>query len=242
MNATSSKTIRWRIGLLMVLGVVGCNQLSGAAGIQISDAPAMPDVPDAAPEPAPPPPEPDVAPPAPDSATNDTRADGGPGVKYVFITQNTFAAAMGGRDGGDSRCAKAASAAGLTGTWIAWLSVTNSSAIDRIEHTGAYHLLDETEVVASKSELASGSISNPINMTEKRVKLTSNRGVWTGTRADGSVDATCGDWASVAPTDRGTLGSSQATDSGWTKGADQPLSGGPNWICDNAVSLYCFQK
>lgn len=165
-----------------------------------------------------------------------------PPPKLVFVTSSPFKGNLGGRDGADGLCKEAAANAGLTPTsWIAWLSITGHPAIERITHAGAYRLVNGVEVVATPAQLTTGTIEHAINVTEDDIELTTNRGVWTGTNPDGSVDATCSDWTDNSKGSTGTLASALATDEGWTKGAPDPLAPN-NWFCDNAVSLYCFEQ
>lgn len=161
--------------------------------------------------------------------------------KHVFVTNGTMSGNIGGLALADQYCTSAAKAAGLSGSWIAWLSDPETNAINRIAHNGAYALLDGTIVVESKRQLTSGRILHAIDMTENEVTLPANRGVWTGTRPDGTSDATCSGWTTNAAASIGTLASAKAVDIGWTKGA--PQSGlTDNWRCNTVVSLYCFER
>src|SRR5438105_668310 len=52
-------------------------------------------------------------------------------VKRVFVTHATFRGDFGGESFADEQCNLAAWAAGLGGTWRAWLSTSSAAAIDR---------------------------------------------------------------------------------------------------------------
>lgn len=164
-----------------------------------------------------------------------------PPPKRVFVTSTSSAANLGGLEGADERCNTLAKNAGLDGAWVAWLSTPDVNAIDRLSHLGTYVLLDGTVVVTSKQQLTSGRIEHAIDMTEGQVRLTKNRGVWTGTRGNGTADATCNGWTTDSSLVLGTLASAIASDVGWTKGA--PQAGHPdNWECATVVGLYCFER
>lgn len=161
--------------------------------------------------------------------------------KRVFVTSSSSTGNIGGLEGADERCNTLAKSAGLDGTWLAWLSTPNVNAIDRLPHLGSYELLDGTVVVTSKQQLTSGRIEHAIDMTENKERLTKNRGVWTGTRGNGTADATCNGWTTDSALVLGTLASAIASDVGWTKGA--PQGGHPdNWECNTVVGLYCFER
>lgn len=218
------------------IALVGaCNQLSGISDFQAIDAvdAAIPVVDSGPGE-------------VPDTSVPEASPDtGGPALepKRVFVTAETFTGKLGGRAGANEKCQQAALTANpaLTGTWVAWLSTAGENAIDQIKHEGPYRLLSGPEVVANKEQLKSGALSHAINVNEHLVAYTENRGVWTGTLADGTVDATCNDWGDGTSAALGTLGSAVAKDKGWTKGAPQP-SLPDNWECTASVALYCFEQ
>ena len=75
---------------------------------------------------------------------------------------------LGGLAGADAKCDLLASNAGLTGTFRAWLSDGIDSPDTRFLKAGnPYVLVDNTTVIASDwTDLTSGSIQAPINLTE----------------------------------------------------------------------------
>jgi hypothetical protein len=59
-----------------------------------------------------------------------------PPVKRVFVTSTVYTGNLGGSAGADDKCQERADAAGLGGTFKAWLSATGTgnSAFDRLSH------------------------------------------------------------------------------------------------------------
>jgi hypothetical protein len=237
MTAGILRTARrgWAIGTIATLAVgFGCNELTGAGSYVVDHS--VDAAPDVGPE------DHDVV--VVDSGpvtVPDAAIDAAPVPKRVFVTNETFSGNLGGRAGGDAKCVSAAADAGLGGQWVAWLSVPGGNAIEHIDD-GPYVLVDGSgPIAANKTELVSGHIAHAINMTESKVVLTENRGVWTGTSSNGTVAETCSGWELSSKTIYGTLGSTLATDDGWTKGAGaEPPS--EVWPCSTEVSLYCFEQ
>jgi hypothetical protein len=177
---------------------------------------------------------------APD-APPDARAP----VKRVFVTSTKSNAdlmtaghsAVNGLDGGNNLCNAAASAAGLGGSWNVWLSTSSINAIDLIPGNGPWYLVDGTTLVfASKAALTSDPMrAITLDETGHTTSGTGMTAVWTGTKADGTVDTggTCGDWS--ATTGISFVGVSGDSSADWTAS----LFG---FNCSNPqVRLYCFE-
>ena len=154
----------------------------------------------------------------------------------VFVTSATVPDGnLGGLAGGDATCTSAATAAGLPGTWTAWLSTTTTDARDRIIDA-AYELLDETVVANSKADLLDGTLDVPINRDENGTGGVNSR-VYTGTQGDGTLatnaQPNCQDWTTNGGSEGSQTGDSTLTTSGWTN------TGGLG--CGSANGrLYCF--
>jgi hypothetical protein len=192
-----------------------------------------------------------------DSATADRGApgidasDGGSGCAVgkarVFVTSALQAQGgnLGGTTGADSTCNAAAAAAGLGGSWNAWLSDSRASARSRIYRaSGAYTLVDGATVVASSyTALVSGTLAHAIDVSEKGALVADgNTEVWTGTDLTaGVIYGYCTqsgkDWSSTAASNSGTpiVGHLDMTDATWTDAYYQ--------TCDRTnVRLYCFER
>jgi hypothetical protein len=163
---------------------------------------------------------------------------GQPMYKCAFVTSQSHDGNLGGAAGADATCAAAATAAGITGTFAAWLSVSGADANGRIgASTQPYQLLDGTPVAANTTALSGGSLLNPIDRDETG-SLVGPVDVWTNTNPDGTLNAAgaCGDFTSnlhtAAPVP--VAGSSGAADATWTDNH--------TIFCDGAARLYCFEQ
>jgi len=124
----------------------------------------------------------------------------------VFLTKDTWAAMyLGGLEGADQKCAQAAQAAGLPGTYKAWLSDHAISADSRLSHSSApYKLTDGTVIAKDWADLTDGTLSAPIHLSEAGTEPNTGRQPWTNTTTNGAVlDArgtrVCDDWKGNPP-------------------------------------------
>src|SRR4051812_26291493 len=152
-------------------------------------------------------------------------SSGSDSVKRLFITSTTSAGGdVGGLAGADQKCQNAADSATAAGlgsfagaTWKAWLSDSQTKAIDRIADVGPWFKVDEeTKIANNKAQLAlvppqllAGGFSNERGGPGAEF-------YWTGTSAGGHVSpvGTCQDWtANVGCT---AAGGSQSSSDSWT--------------------------
>jgi len=151
---------------------------------------------------------------------------------HVFVTSGDSTGNLGGLAGADATCTAAATGAGLTGTWTAWLSTSTTDASTRILD-GEYQLLDGTVVATSLADLTDGSLSAAINLDESMASAASGN-AWTGTLATGLASTdTCSDWTDGTDASSTVIGDTDNTNGGWTELA----STNP---CDFQRRLYCF--
>lgn len=167
--------------------------------------------------------QPDATPPADDSQVPH---------QVVFATSSKQNGDLGGADGADAICAERAAAAGLTGTFKAWLSSPDMSAGDRLSHASIpYARTDGAEVAADWQDLVDGELAAPINRDENGERIAGD--VWTGTLASGaSAEFTCAGFTD--PDTIGVCGSSDARGADWTDNIQPP--------CLSALRLYCVQQ
>lgn len=150
--------------------------------------------------------------------------------KRVFVGSSFHTPDFGGLAGGDSICNARAAAAGLGGTWKAWLSDSITDAIDRLADVGPWFRLDGAKVFENLAGIPSFPLA-PITTTELGVE--SFNTVWTGTFADGTHASSCNDWSSTSGV--GAIGDPTSTTTGnWT--------GLMNTSCSGAFALYCFEQ
>jgi hypothetical protein len=184
--------------------------------------------------------------------------------KRVFVSSRSFQGNLGGLAGADAKCQALAQAAGLTGTFKAWLSDDTQSPATRFTHSGApYVAVGQPVTIANGwAALTSGSIVSRIELTEMGVAATLNPDmtcpapppappgtypfpVWTATGPSGTdVDAngtglplvSCTNWTSAGH-DFGGRGNVVDPGSAWTDN----LTCGPG-LCSQYWPLYCFEQ
>lgn len=161
----------------------------------------------------------------------------------VFVTSNDYNAAFGSLSVADAKCQTSADAAGLGGTWVAFLSSSGASAASRIPD-GPYVLLDGTTIATSRADLLDGSLASPIQVDENGSRQ--SKWVFTGSTTAGlsaasgsSVNGLCADWTNGCGVCYGnhyyaTVGRSYESSSNWTN---------VGWIfCSQSSGLYCFEQ
>ena len=175
----------------------------------------------------------------------DAAVDTGPKPR-AFFTSTTFSgdlktagAGTSGLDGGDRLCQAASTAAGLPGTFKAWLSDSTTNAIDRLTDVGGWYVVGTTfELFASKAALA----SPPGNAFSDEFGHLISDEPWTGTLSNGTrntddgfqqTSGNCLGWT-VASMDSGATGSSSFP-TGWTQENEA-------YQCQNLRPIYCFQQ
>jgi hypothetical protein len=181
--------------------------------------------------------------------------DGGP-LARVFLTKAGFTGDLRtqgggttGLDGGDKLCQQAAEAAGLSGTFKAWLSDATANAIDRLDDVGGWYMAGPAPslVFASKAGITGGP-SGAIADEHGNYNFNTP---WTGTRPNGTAETAatdpyigtvsvfagtstnCKGWT-VSTQDSGAQGAGGMTEGFWTEGGLQQ--------CQNSAGLYCFQQ
>ena len=176
--------------------------------------------------PAPPPPPPPASP-----------GCGSGGPCLVLLSSSLHFGDLGGLNSGDAICQNLATAAGLPGTFKAWLSSELGSVSSRfVPNPGPYRLVNGTQIATSFADLTDGALLAPIDLTETGGGMGATPFVWTATSVSGVANpgATCVNWTSRTMNNTGQLGFANRTDGSWT------LAGANN--CDQAAHLYCFQQ
>jgi hypothetical protein len=153
----------------------------------------------------------------------------------VFVTSTTtIPAHLGGLQGADAYCADRARAAGLPGTYVAWLSSSTVNARDRLGGASGWRRVDGTPFAATVADLVAGKIFYPVRLDEFGNLTTGS--VLTGTNVDGTAYVssgwnTCSDYT-TDPGGQVAAGSPDGTTSAFT------LSAGI--LCTLPVRLYCL--
>ncbi len=84
----------------------------------------------------------------------------------VFATSSTHDSAFGGGAVADSICALSASEAGLSGTYVAWLSGPTTTARDKIGGASGWVRVDGKPFVNTVDDLLAGRIFYPVSLNE----------------------------------------------------------------------------
>lgn len=177
--------------------------------------------------------------------TDASNADAATGLKRVFVSSKTYTgdlktagAGVTGADGANKLCNSLAMAAGLSGTWKAWVSVGGTKAASRLTDVGGWHLMEPGGaaggVVFANLAATTGSATIAINHNESGADVGAGYPVWTGTLANGNVGETCADWSSAMGVNTGTRGAGNGTVT-WTEN-NTPAP------CDEKKAIYCFEQ
>lgn len=152
----------------------------------------------------------------------------------VFVTETLHTAELGGTAGADAICRGQATAAGLEGDFVAWLSTIGSSVADRlVQSSDPYVLVDGTLIAEDWADLVDGSILARINLDASGTPRGGD--VWTGTLATGGsfTDNDCAGFTS-ASAGFGLCGSTATAASQWTENITP--------ACGTSLRLYCFEQ
>lgn len=165
--------------------------------------------------------------------------------KTAFVIAEPVSAKFGGIAVADQMCGQQAQAAGLPGTFYAWLGDNNAGPADRFsQSTVPYTLPDGTTLAKDWDELTSTGPKAPIDMTAAGVKVEAKDDdpVWTGTERDGEATTFnnasnfCGEWTRNSMMDFVVVGflRVRGKTGDWALGNLVPCTG------DGYV--YCFQQ
>ena len=164
--------------------------------------------------------------------------------KLVFVTNARYnvisTPSFGGVAGADVICQTAATTAGLTGTFKAWISSApgaTTEAVTRLTHaTVPYVLTTKQKIALDWNDLVDGTLIAPIIRNELGVNIGS-QSVWTGTSTTGAAAPSCSGWTTQAAVTNATVGSSGGT-TGWT--SSLPFLNLCNIV--GGARLYCFEQ
>jgi hypothetical protein len=169
-------------------------------------------------------------------------------IKTVFVTTTTYLGNLGGLVGADAKCNERAQAAGLSGSYTAWLSDSTTLATDRITHASApYMLVDGTKLADNYADLSCQAnsifgfdcLQHAINLHEDGTFRDAVAGAsFTGTTIDTNTGAyikstaNCENWSTSVG--YGTFGDPRYTEQNWTSSGNAECTN-PN------MHLICFQ-
>ncbi len=169
----------------------------------------------------------------------------------MFVTNYVNAYALGGLEGADETCAQDAEAAGLDGTYRAWLSTTTTDARDRLGSARGWVRIDGYPIADTAEDWATAKSLMPVayNAAGERQEHM----FWTGTNSDGQLGGnrpfyyeeqtlspgSCGDWGELDPplADGGRPPEGAAV--GSSTGIGVRLSDTTTIDCDSGAGLLC---
>ena len=156
--------------------------------------------------------------------------------QQVFVTSKTYALSFGGVVGADKQCATLASAAGLLGTFKAWISdSTTSPAASFAPSSAPDKQVDGTVIANDWADLIDGALAIGINLDENGTTEVKDV-ITTATKTSGFyTGSSCSNWTS-------------ATKGGFTRGVSTRVDG--TWTDDRVdnctkltqVRFYCFEQ
>jgi hypothetical protein len=157
--------------------------------------------------------------------------------RRVFVTSTTHLGSLGGIAGGDAICAARAQAAGLPGTYKAWLSVSGTTPVTTFVNSSIpWVRLDGVKVADDFADLTDTTIDAPIVVTELGANLGSGYlPVWTGTNSLGNQQGVnCSAWTTSSAQFGGWYGNASVSSFEWTS---------MNYLnCGTPIRLYCFEQ
>lgn len=160
-----------------------------------------------------------------------------PGHVKVFVTSLNYNGNRSGLAAADADCTTAATGAGQTGTWTAWLSDSTANAADRINNGGGgpYQLINGTVIANNMADLLDSTLDASILIDESGNNVVGSFEVWTGTAGDGTYagKGTCTNWSTADPATKGLIGQAEQVDVRWSDVAFQDT-------CSTFNRLYCF--
>jgi hypothetical protein len=168
----------------------------------------------------------------------------------VFISSQNYSGDLGGIAGADAKCQKLAEDAGLTGTFLAWLSDASTTPLTRFHHSEIpYVLVDGTKVADNWADLVDGTLDEPIYLTETggepTVGTTPCGGggyvtAWSSTNSSGGLIGggayTCNSYGSTSGTGA-AWGLAKDTTASWSSWCTTAGS-----LCGTLSALYCFEQ
>jgi hypothetical protein len=158
-------------------------------------------------------------------------ADFTPTPNRVFVASTPITGALGGIAGGDAICAARATAAGLNGTFIAYLSSSTLDAPSRLSTSRGWVRTDGAPFADSPSSLTTGEIVFPARLDELGSDL-GDPEVFTGTEWGVKTVETCADWTSADNALNGSVNEVKLA-------LDLPRSWGLG--CGNEAHLLCVE-
>jgi hypothetical protein len=155
---------------------------------------------------------------------------------FAFVTSTSVVpGALGGLAQADQLCQQRATAGGLPGRYVAWLSTSTTSAVSRVSGARGWIRPDGREFADSIQGLLLGKMFSPLRVDELGRDVTANGGdplVLTGTQITGMLSAygDCASWTDPAGTTEGGVASAEG----------ESFTQDNSFDCATPRPLYCF--
>ena len=125
-----------------------------------------------------------------------------PVVRKVFITSVSYSGNLGNISGADAKCNTLATAAGLPGTYKAWLASNDASTAPDVRFakggaTDRFELTNGNHIAIGWSDLTDGTLERGLDIDENGVQITVTRAAWSNVDSDGTqrgATNTCNNW------------------------------------------------
>jgi hypothetical protein len=158
----------------------------------------------------------------------DGQADASVSPNYMFVTSGSWTGIeLSNLATADSHCAEAATAGGVQGTFVAWVSTATVDANARLGGARGWIRRDGEPFADQVNDIINGRLFYPPNVNEFGVEQSGSLDVYTGTGANGLRANACPGATS------GTIGALDATTDQWTE-----LNA--TSACGNSFHVYCF--
>ena len=157
------------------------------------------------------------------------------GVITAFVTSTTYNGNLGGVAGADAKCQARASAAGLSGTYVAFIGRPGVPTLP-LYPLHVFKRTDGAKIADNYSDLIDTTLDVALNLSESGA-VVGTTGTWTGMLQSGSqfvlaVDH-CSTWSSAEPIVSGAQGIENSQVGPWL--------GANTAGCAGAKRLYCFE-
>ena len=167
------------------------------------------------------------------TAATSVSAQFNPPPNVVFVTSTTHTGNLGGLAGADAVCQARATAAGLAGTYRAWLSTTSVSAISRLGTASGWVRPDGKPVFNTTADIVAGKQLYPIRIDETGADL-GEVSVLTATTTNGTFYTSGTDCTGF------TVADTQSAASGTASNVASAFTVFGTAQCASAQHLYCF--
>jgi hypothetical protein len=151
-------------------------------------------------------------------------------LNIVFVSSATYSGDLGGLAGADLKCNTLSAAAGLAGTYKAFLHTATASAQSRLGSARGWVRPDGKPFADTVADLADdgGKVLHPPRLDEHGADVGQ---VWVYT-GDAAANRTCTGWTSTSGADLAGLGRTSGTTSVWS---DSGVGG-----CSTPYRIYCL--